>query len=177
MLFAFVLTITLFANTSALLPPFAYTAAQAIMDRLDHDKRELIKSNSSSKNKDDFSMSSSTMEPEVSKETVQNSTPSTASTSTSTQSSEIDPDKSIGVGGIGGLYPALHKYTKCHYNGSIYENGDIVDTTHPCNKCKCHRGQVTCYWQQCTGAPDKTCIPLFVPGNCCPLYSCDKNVT
>ena len=30
---AFVITTTLFANTSALLPPFAYTAAQAIMGK------------------------------------------------------------------------------------------------------------------------------------------------
>ena len=33
-LLAFVVTITLFANTSALLPPFAYTAAQAIMGKI-----------------------------------------------------------------------------------------------------------------------------------------------
>ena len=32
-LLAFVVTTTLFANTSALLPPFAYTAAQAIMGK------------------------------------------------------------------------------------------------------------------------------------------------
>ena len=35
-------------------------------------------------------------------------------------------DKILGVGGLGGLYPALHKYAKCHYNGSDYDNGDIV---------------------------------------------------
>ena len=40
--------------------------------------------------------------------------------------SEINADKIIGVGGLGGLYPALHKLSKCHYNGSIYDNGDIV---------------------------------------------------
>ena len=33
-LLAFVVTMTLFANTSALLPPFAYTAAQAIMGKI-----------------------------------------------------------------------------------------------------------------------------------------------
>ena len=33
-LLAFVITTTLFANTSALLPPFAYTAAQAIMGKI-----------------------------------------------------------------------------------------------------------------------------------------------
>ena len=33
-LMAFVITTTLFANTSALLPPFAYTAAQAIMGKI-----------------------------------------------------------------------------------------------------------------------------------------------
>ena len=33
-LLAFVVTTTLFANTSALLPPFAYTAAQAIMGKI-----------------------------------------------------------------------------------------------------------------------------------------------
>ena len=40
--------------------------------------------------------------------------------------SEVNADKIIGVGGLGGLYPALHKLSKCHYNGSIYDNGEIV---------------------------------------------------
>ena len=43
-----------------------------------------------------------------------------------THPSEVDKTKVLGVGGLGGLYPALHKFTKCHYNGTIYDNGDIV---------------------------------------------------
>ena len=32
----------------------------------------------------------------------------------------------LGVGGLGGLYPAVRKYAQCHYNGSHYEHGDRV---------------------------------------------------
>ena len=31
-----------------------------------------------------------------------------------------------GVGGLGGLYPAVRKYAKCHHNGSTYEHGESV---------------------------------------------------
>ena len=52
----------------------------------------------------------------------------TSTTTTQASSEEVATDKILGVGGLGGLYPALHKYAKCHYNGSVYDNGDIVST-------------------------------------------------
>ena len=35
-------------------------------------------------------------------------------------------EKLLGVGGLGGLYPAVRKYAQCHHNGSNYEHGDKV---------------------------------------------------
>ena len=32
----------------------------------------------------------------------------------------------LGVGGLGGLYPKIRRYAKCHHNGSIYEHGEAV---------------------------------------------------
>ena len=32
----------------------------------------------------------------------------------------------LGVGGLGGLYPAVRHYATCHHNGSIYEHGEAV---------------------------------------------------
>ena len=52
----------------------------------------------------------------------------TSTTTAQAFSEEVATDKILGVGGLGGLYPALHKYAKCHYNGSVYDNGDIVST-------------------------------------------------
>ena len=37
-----------------------------------------------------------------------------------------EKSKLLGVGGLGGLYPAVRKYAQCHYNGSNYEHGDKV---------------------------------------------------
>jgi len=172
--------------TVALLPPFAYTAAQAIMDKMVVDQKHLEKGFNSSRTQqphEDLSGHQTTLASQKPKmrrlrtsDSLQHSTPLSTSADTS-HPSEVNADKIIGVGGLGGLYPALHKLSKCHYNGSIYDNGDIVDSQHPCNKCKCHHGQVSCYWQQCNGSPDSKCIPLFVPGNCCPLYSCENNFT
>ena len=54
-------------------------------------------------------------------------------------------------------------------------------TDHPCDHCQCRNGKISCYWQVCDGSPDFNCVPLFVPGTCCPVYSCggtgnDKNI-
>ena len=40
-----------------------------------------------------------------------------------------EKSKLLGVGGLGGLYPAVRKYAQCHYNGSNYEHGDKVKET------------------------------------------------
>ena len=34
----------------------------------------------------------------------------------------------LGVGGLGGLYPAVRHYATCHHNGSIYEHGEAVSS-------------------------------------------------
>ena len=41
-------------------------------------------------------------------------------------------------------------------------------TDHPCDHCQCRNGKISCYWQVCDGSPDFNCVPLFVPGTCCP---------
>merc|ERR1711963_249944 len=78
----------------------------------------------------------------------------------------------LGVGGLGGLYPAVRHYATCHHNGPTYDHGDTLVTDHPCDHCQCRNGKVSCYWQVCDGSPDFNCVPLFVPGTCCPVYSC-----
>jgi len=87
----------------------------------------------------------------------------------------------LGVGGLGGLYPAVRHYATCHHNGSTYDHGEALVTDHPCDHCQCRNGKISCYWQVCDGSPDFNCVPLFVPGTCCPVYSCggtgnDKNI-
>ena len=32
----------------------------------------------------------------------------------------------LGVGGLGGLYPAVRHYATCHHNGSTYDHGEAV---------------------------------------------------
>jgi len=78
----------------------------------------------------------------------------------------------LGVGGLGGLYPAVRHYAACHHNGSSYDHGESLVTDHPCDHCQCRNGKISCYWQVCDGSPDFNCVPLFVPGTCCPVYSC-----
>ena len=137
--------------------------------------------------------------------------------STQTTTRMEEKSKLLGVGGLGGLYPAVRKYAQCHYNGSNYEHGDKVKETkwfddgsdgslgqsqqdwvsnflwkspqitkqllllfqvnigHPCDQCTCRSGKLSCFWKVCDGSPDFNCVPLFVPGNCCPIYTCNKN--
>jgi len=78
----------------------------------------------------------------------------------------------LGIGGLGGLYPAVRHYASCHHNGSKYDHGEALVTDHPCDHCQCRNGKISCYWQVCDGSPDFNCVPLFVPGTCCPVYSC-----
>ena len=49
--------------------------------------------------------------------------------STQTTTRMEEKSKLLGVGGLGGLYPAVRKYAQCHYNGSNYEHGDKVKET------------------------------------------------
>jgi len=64
----------------------------------------------------------------------------------------------------------------CRHNGLEYQDGQAVKAaeTHPCDRCQCQTGKLTCYWLQCGGAPSFDCVPLFVPGACCPVYSCQS---
>ena len=36
----------------------------------------------------------------------------------------------LGVGGLGGLYPAVRHYATCHHNGSTYDHGEAVSDFH-----------------------------------------------
>ena len=42
--------------------------------------------------------------------------------------SEAPIEGVMGVGGLGGLYPAVRRYAKCHHNGSTYEHGEAVSS-------------------------------------------------
>lgn len=90
--------------------------------------------------------------------------------STQEAQGEEPGQKSPSMGGLTGVYPEINT---CHHNGAVYESGQMVATNHPCDRCTCREGKVFCYWQQCDGSPDYGCVPLFVPGSCCPVYSCE----
>lgn len=51
--------------------------------------------------------------------------------------------------------------------------------SNPCDKCRCEHhkggGVINCFWEQCEGLPAYDCVPLFIPGACCPIYTCDSD--
>ena len=53
--------------------------------------------------------------------------------------------------------------------------------SNPCDKCRCEqqegggKGVINCFWEQCEGLPAYDCVPLFIPGACCPIYTCDTD--
>jgi len=68
----------------------------------------------------------------------------------------------------------------CLHDNEVYKAGELIKLSHksnPCDKCRCEKreggGIVNCFWQQCEGLPALGCIPLFIPGACCPIYTCD----
>lgn len=68
----------------------------------------------------------------------------------------------------------------CFHNDKIYKAGEMIKFSHksnPCDKCRCEKhkggGIINCFWQQCEGLPAYDCVPLFIPGACCPIYTCD----
>lgn len=69
---------------------------------------------------------------------------------------------------------------QCFHEGKVYEDGDLIYSTQPCQHCYCFRGDIACAVQNC-GTPMKThgknCTALPPPeGKCCPeTYQCGKN--
>lgn len=68
---------------------------------------------------------------------------------------------------------------QCYHEGKVYEDGDLIYSTQPCQHCYCFRGDIACAVQDC-GTPMKThgknCTALPPPeGECCPTtYQCGK---
>ncbi|XP_014604103.1 PREDICTED: titin [Polistes canadensis] len=69
---------------------------------------------------------------------------------------------------------------QCYYEGKIYEDGELIYSTQPCQHCYCFRGDIACAVQNC-GTPMKThgknCTALPPPeGECCPTtYQCEDD--
>ena len=69
---------------------------------------------------------------------------------------------------------------QCFHKDKLYEDGDLIYSTQPCEHCYCFRGDIACAVQDC-GTPMKThgknCTALPPPeGECCPTtYQCGKN--
>ncbi|XP_043486522.1 titin isoform X1 [Polistes fuscatus] len=69
---------------------------------------------------------------------------------------------------------------QCYYEGKVYEDGELIYSTQPCQHCYCFRGDIACAVQDC-GTPMKThgknCTALPPPeGECCPTtYQCEDD--
>lgn len=69
--------------------------------------------------------------------------------------------------------------SQCYHEGKVYEGGDLIYSTQPCQHCYCFHGDIACAVQDC-GTPMKThgknCTALPPPeGECCPTtYECGK---
>jgi len=77
-----------------------------------------------------------------------------------------------------------HKNSTCVYDNKIYHAGQTIklnQQSNPCDKCRCEqqeeggKGVISCFWEQCEGLPAYDCVPLFIPGACCPIYTCDTD--
>jgi len=58
----------------------------------------------------------------------------------------------------------------CQFKGKSYKQGEVINTTNPCHKCRCAaKGITSCTISECfTEANLPNCIPLFVHSECCP---------
>uniref|UniRef100_T1JDP6 VWFC domain-containing protein n=1 Tax=Strigamia maritima TaxID=126957 RepID=T1JDP6_STRMM len=59
----------------------------------------------------------------------------------------------------------------CQFKGQFYKQGEVINTTNPCHKCRCAaKGITSCTISECfTEANLPNCIPLFVHSECCPM--------
>ncbi|XP_018317603.1 titin isoform X2 [Mycetomoellerius zeteki] len=99
---------------------------------------------------------------------------------------EYDEESSTTVGPTPGLImtttlpPGM--LPQCYYEGKVYEDGDLIYSTQPCQHCYCFRGEIACAVQNC-GTPmqehGKNCTALPPPeGECCPtIYECEGVTT
>ncbi|KAL0115496.1 hypothetical protein PUN28_010784 [Cardiocondyla obscurior] len=99
---------------------------------------------------------------------------------------EYDEESSTTVGPTPGLImtttlpPGV--LAQCYHEGKVYEDGDLIYSTQPCQHCYCFRGEIACAVQNC-GSPmqehGKNCTALAPPeGECCPTtYQCDEETT
>ncbi|XP_059096344.1 uncharacterized protein LOC131890913 [Tigriopus californicus] len=70
-----------------------------------------------------------------------------------------------------------HRFSNgsCFHDGQIHKNGSQIIGEYPCKICHCYEGSILCFVQECQGSPRKDCTPLFLPGTCCPTYSCTSS--
>ncbi|XP_012057856.1 PREDICTED: titin [Atta cephalotes] len=99
---------------------------------------------------------------------------------------EYDEESSTTIGPTPGLImtttlpPGI--LPQCYYEGKVYEDGDLIYSTQPCQHCYCFRGEIACAVQNC-GTPmqehGKNCTALPPPeGECCPtIYECEEEIT
>lgn len=99
---------------------------------------------------------------------------------------EYDEEPSTTVGPTPGLImtttlpPGV--LPQCYYEDKVYEDGDLIYSTQPCQHCYCFRGEIACAVQNC-GTPmqahGKNCTALPPPeGECCPTtYQCEEEIT
>jgi len=76
----------------------------------------------------------------------------------------------------------IHTNSTCVHENITYQAGQMIKLNHksnPCDKCRCEEheggGVINCFWEQCEGLPAYDCVPLFIPGACCPIYTCDTD--
>ncbi|XP_072752248.1 uncharacterized protein [Anoplolepis gracilipes] len=69
--------------------------------------------------------------------------------------------------------------SQCYRDGKVYEDGDLINSSQPCQHCYCFGGEIACAVQDC-GRPmqehGKNCKALPPPeGKCCPTtYECEE---
>ena len=97
---------------------------------------------------------------------------------------EYDEEPSTTVGPTPGLIITTTlppgASSQCYHEDKVYEDGDLIYSSQPCEHCYCFRGEIACAVQNC-GTPmqehGKNCTALPPPeGECCPtIYECEED--
>lgn len=66
----------------------------------------------------------------------------------------------------------MHMFIGCNVGDILYQYGETVPGSGPCEKCLCDRNGVSCSPVQCQVKAG--CKALHRADHCCPLYQCGK---